>query len=398
MNLKLIFISILLLLSYFSTAQKSEKKDSVNLRKSPLQISYGDKGWQFEYNKSYMMQMQWRIQSRYMHHTQDAQFTIPEEDSNDQSFNLQRVRLKVGGYAFQPYIDYYFEYDFPSNNLLNAVLTIKKYKALQFKVGQWKLEYNTERYVSSGKQQLVDRSISNRFFTLDRQIGLMLLGDIFENRAAYSSYNLGIFNGNGRGMQNDDGQFLFLARYQFNLWKRKLKKSFCDLERTQKPEGFIALSYVYNESHYTSFSSNGGGQLPGYVYDENQFFRIQQYNLELMFKYKGFSFSSENHFKDIYNLKDQEYSQIWGGYLMSGYFFSEIISFVPKALELTARYARISNPSFFTKDISEYTVGANWFFNKHLNKLTVDFSYIQNQDFVRQEDNFRFRIQWDISF
>ena len=389
---------VLFFINYSCLAENLLDKDSLINKKIKPQVSYGNKGWQFEYNKKYMMQMQWRIQSRYLHQSQAAKFTVAEEDNNDKSFSLQRVRLKVGGYAFQPYIDYYFEYDFPSNNLLNIVLNIKKYQALQFKVGQWKIEHNIERYISSGRQQLVDRSISNRFFTLDRQIGIMLLGNIFENTPGFSSYNLGIFNGNGIGTQNNDGQFLFLARYQLNLWKHKIKPSFSDINKTHNPEGFIALSYVFNKSHYTSFSSNGGEQLPGYTYDDNQFYKIQQYNIELMYKYKGFSFSSENHIKNILDLTNSQYSQIWGGYLMAGYFFSEIIDFMPPPLELTARYAHISNPSLFSNNISEYIIGCNWFFHQHLNKLSFDISYIQNQDFVKNENNFRFRVQWDISF
>jgi len=382
------------------TAMGTPKSDSKadTIKPDKVEMSYGKKGWQFEYGNKYLMQLEWRVQSRYLTQTQNSVFYIEEEDSNDKSFNLQRFRLKVGGYAYKPYITYYFEYDFPSNSLLNTVITVSKYKALQFKVGQWKIEYNTERYISSGKQQLVDRSVSNRYFTLDRQIGVMLLGDLFTGTLASSTYNIGVFNGNGRMAQNDDGQYLFFARYQWNLWRRKMKMSYSDLSIVQKPEGFIAFAYVNNTSRYTSFSTSGGGHLPGYSEEDGQNYQLNQYNLELMFKYKGLSLTSENHIKNIDNLKTHESSQIIGGYAMAGYFFHQLIPFVPEPLEIITRFALINNKTFCSKNINEYIIGANWFFSGHRNKLSVDVSYIENQDFVDHEDNVRVRLQWDISF
>jgi len=363
-----------------------------------MHLSYGDKGWEFAYNDNFLMQMQWRLQFRMEFHSKDIRFFVPEEDALDGSFNMQRARLKVGGYAYQKYIKYYFEYDFPSNSLLNWEFTIAKFKGLQFKLGQWKVKYNIERFISSGKQQLVDRSISNRFFTFDRQIGVELLGDLFTGKIGSSSYNIGIFNGNGRMEPNTDGKFMFLARYQWNFSRQPMKISYCDLKRVDKPEGFIALVYARNQSAYTRFSTNAGGQLPGYADGDPLQYLINQYNMEVMFKYKGFSYSSEAHIKDIDDKVLEQKSHLYGGYAMIGYFFNEVFDFFPKKLELVGRYALVTNYTLFDLPINEYSIGLNYFFAGHLNKLTFDFSYIENQDFEGDEDNFRFRLQWDVSF
>ncbi len=365
---------------------------------SKVQVGYGNKGWEFAYDNRFLMRMQWRLQFRVQFHSNDVGFFVPEEDDLNGSFNVQRARLKVGGYAYQKYINYYLEYDFPSAYLLNWEFTITKFKALQFKLGQWKIKYNTERFISSGKQQFVDRSIANRFFTFDRQIGIMLKGDLFTEKKASSSYNIGIFNGNGRMATNDDGKFLFFARYQWNFSRNPMKMSYCDIEKSGKPKGFIAFAYVQNQSAYTRFSSDGGGQLPGYSDGELTQYHINQFNMELMFQYKGFSFASENHLKNIDDILALQKSQLYGGYLTAGYFFSEIFNFFPKKLELIGRYALVNNQSIFPDNINEYSIGLNYFFKKHLNKLSFDFSYIENQDFVGEEDNFRFRLQWDVSF
>jgi hypothetical protein len=370
----------------------------INNDHSKASLNYGSKGWVFEYDKHFQMQMQWRLQFRFQSNSEDAFFYIREEDTPDGSFNVQRARLKVGGYAYEPFLKYYLEYDFPSAYLLNWEFTMAKWKAFQIKVGQWKIKYNTERFISSGKQQMVDRSIANRYFTFDRQIGFEILGDLFDGKVGSSSYNVGIFNGNGRAAENDDGNYLFLFRYQWNFSRHPMKMSFCDIGRTQKVEGFLALVYAHNQSQFTRFSSDGGGKLPGYDIGNKNQYVIEQANFEYMLKYKGFSLSGENHLKYIDDrLRDQQ-SLLYGGYVMGGYFFSEILNFVPPQLEFIARYGLVSNDEFYSDNINEYVVGFNWFFKGHLNKLTMDLAYIDNQDFVSDEDNFRFRLQWDVSF
>jgi hypothetical protein len=371
----------------------SKKESSSNIK-----MSYGSKGWVMNFDEKFLMRVQWRLQFRYESQSTTPLFFIPEEDAIDGSFNVQRARLKVGGFAYQPYIKYYLEYDFPSAYLLNWEFTFARLKYLQFKLGQWKIKYNTERFISSGKQQFVERSVSNRYFTFDRQMGVMLKGDLFDGKIASGSYNIGLFNGNGRMAQNDDGKFLFFSRYQWNFSRHPMKMSYCDIDRITKPEGFIALAYAHNQSAYTRFSSSGGGTLPGYVIGEGRQYNIHQYNVEAMFKYRGLSITNENHIKNIDDRELLQKSQIYGGYAMAGYFFSEIAKFVPKPLEVIVRYAYVSNNTFFSENINEYSLGLNWFFKGHLSKLTADFSYVENQDFVSNEDNFRFRIQWDVSF
>ncbi len=400
-------------MSSMATAQKDStvvskikkiREDSVIIYQSKeespsdISISYGNKGWVMEFDKKFMMRVQWRLQFRFESQSKTPLFFIPEEDVLDGSFNVQRARLKVGGYAYQPYINYYLEYDFPSGYLLNWEFTFARLKYLQFKLGQWKISYNTERYISSGKQQFVERSVSNRFFTFDRQIGIMLKGDIFDGKIASSSYNFGLFNGNGRMAQNDDGKFLWFARYQWNFSRHPMKMSYCDIDRDTKPKGFLAFAYAHNESAYTRFSSDGGGTLPGYLLGEKQQYKINQYNTEFMFKYRGLSVASENHVKKINDQVDSQVSRLYGGYYQAGYFFSELVKFMPKPLEFILRYAYVSNNTFYNYNINEYSIGLNWFFKGHLSKLTADFSYVENQDFVNDEDNYRFRIQWDVSF
>ena len=144
MKNKYYYLSIIFLL----TAQLTKAQDNTLIttyRKDTLTSSsgisepnkvdatYGNNGWELKYGENNMIQIEWRLQTRYMHQTLNPEFTIPEEDSNDKSFNLQRFRMKVGGYAYKKYIKYYIEYDFPSTTgQTHEILLNTKYFQKEF--------------------------------------------------------------------------------------------------------------------------------------------------------------------------------------------------------------------------------------------------------------------------
>jgi phosphate-selective porin len=89
-------------------------------------------------------------------------------------------------------------------------------------MGQWKVDLNRERVDSSGRQQFVERSIVNRIFTMDRQVGVQLRGRLFEGTMADMRYYAGVFNGEGRGVKNNSTDHLYMGRLQWNFLGRDL--------------------------------------------------------------------------------------------------------------------------------------------------------------------------------
>ena len=105
---------------------------------------------------------------------------------------VRRARLKFGGYAFSPNIVYKIEFGLSNKDIstdkedglgsdasriiLDAVLKWKfgKNKNYELWVGQTKLPGNRERVISSGSLQLVDRSLVNSKFNIDRDMGIHL--------------------------------------------------------------------------------------------------------------------------------------------------------------------------------------------------------------------------------
>ena len=345
---------------------------------------------------------QFRLQFRLSHPWNSDPVTRDDYLSEaETSLSVNRARLKVGGHGYRPWLNYYFEYELASSKLLNFEVTLEKYEQVRLRVGQWKAQYSRERIISSGRQQLVDRSLINRYFTLDRQQGMSLWGRLGAGSAADFSYWLSAFNGMGRGADaNDDGHLMYMGRVQWNALGRVVPFAGSDLATTQRPAFALALGGATNRSSCTRFSTAGCGSLGGFEDGAPGQFRVNQAIGESAFLWRGLSWAHESHWKRIDDLGDGSQTTMAGHYAQLGYFFGEMWEWVPPSLEVAFRYA------VFRPDVDEsknrhdeFTTAVNWFFQGHNNKLTADLSWLRLQDNVTsQEDGVRFRLQWDIQF
>ena len=391
-----LYIKILLVISFlflsFSLYAQEKNKDF-----------YMTKGKGFEFHLKddvYLLQMDFRGQFRgVFSSSMNPEF---ENDFFDQNttFGINRARIKIGGHAFKSYYKFYLEQDLVGGNLLDFRIMIEKYAFLKLKVGQWKARYSRERIISSGNQEVVDRSIVNSVFTIDRQQGVSLYGNLKGNKAANFNYWASVFSGTGRGGTiNDDHSFMYLLRLQWNPNGEVLGFSGSDLKNHQKFISSIAIAGVTNTSRYTKFSTKGGGQLPGFEDGVDGQYKVDQFLFETAFKYKGLSWQQELHYKNIDDRINLDQTMLVGNYVQLGYFFHNSFSKIPKKLEIFARHAYYNaNTNISGSNNNEYTLGCNWFFKGHKNKLTLDYSYLKSNDIespMTREN--RVRLQWDIS-
>ncbi|HEY9260463.1 porin, partial [Chitinophaga sp.] len=148
------------------------------------------------------------------------------------------------------------------------------------------------------------------------------------------------------------------------------------------------------------FSQAGGGSLEGYENGLPGQYSVNQVNFETAFKYKGFSWQSECHWKQIVDkLNKDETDNLYGYYVQAGYFFHQAINWWPEPLELAARNAGyMPNREADQTKKRETSIATNWFFNGHKNKVTAEVSYF-NYDKTGDvpASQWRFRLQWDIS-
>jgi len=338
-----------------------------------------------------------RFQTRYSDREDEP--LVPDDLRKDGSsgFDLNRARYKIGA-GLGLHFTFYHEYDLRNGKLLDLRGTWKPAAGFNLRAGQWKSEFNRERVDSSGKQQFVERSIVNYWFTVDRQNGVMASGLLFPDQRASTSWWLGVLNGNGLNSDGDGGRPMVVGRAQWNFYGRVLPFSQSAVKRYQEPRGSLAFGFVTNDSPYTRFSSSGGGELPGYSKGVDNQYRIEQRMLEFAWQLRGWSVQSEFHSKRIEDRINGGAHDLHGGYLQGGWFLNEQFERWPRPLELAARIALVSpGRDQDNRANKEYTLAANWFFNGHRNKLTVDLAYLKIREEAGSENDWRFRLQWDIS-
>jgi phosphate-selective porin len=383
----------------FGAVGASAQQESAD---STPRVQHGDKGFEIETaDGQFLFQIQPRLQVRFSYPFDSDPVTLEQFGEGDElSLSVRRARLKVGGHGFRPWLKYYFEYELASAALLNFEVMVQKYESLSLRVGQWKVEYNRERMISSGKQQTLDRSILTYPFTVDRQQGISLFGRLRGEGIADFTYAVGMFSGSGRGGQsNDDTAPMFVGRLQWNPLGDPVPMSGSDLQRHQDPVVGVALAGATNRSRYTRFSQSGGGQLPGFGEGVPGQYRVNQAVLETAAMWKGLSWQQELHWKEIEDRENVETTRLMGNPAQLGYFPSEIWSSVPSQLEFAFRHA-IYDPDRDTDDLTEQEVAlaVNWFFSGHANKLTAEVAHIELDQTTAKTGRTRVRVQWDISF
>jgi hypothetical protein len=365
-------------------------------------VGWGSKGFELRSRDgNFLIQIQPRVQFRYAYPRDQSSATLEDFQGDPQHvFKVNRARLKIGGHAYRPWLGYFFEYELAASNLLDFRVMVERFPGLKLKAGQWKAHYNRERVISSGQQQMADRSLLTRPFTLDRQQGLSLYGRLRGGGGADVSYWASVFTGMGRGAtENDDKYLMWMGRLQWNLFGRVLPFTGSDVAGRDEPEALIALAAVTNRSPYTRFSQDGGGQLEGFPDGQPGQYRVYQWLAETAFMYRGLAWQQEFHWKRVDDQVNTAATTLIGNYVQLGYFLHGVTSAIPPQLELAVRHAFYNPNTALPNDLQqELSFAVNWFFRGHLNKLTAEASlFAFGEEATDREDGWRFRMQWDIS-
>jgi phosphate-selective porin OprO/OprP len=359
--------------------------------------NYGKRGleWSNTETGSYFW-LGLRGQARYTSTEQALRVPSEYRDPSGSDYSMNRGRYKIGA-AYQDSVSFYHEYDLVNTRVLDLRATWIEHPQFNLRLGQWKAEYNRARFDSSGKQQFVERSIATYWFTLDRQRGVMASGRVGQGTGHDSSWWLGILAGEGLNTDASGGRPMVMGRWQWNYTGNLLPFSQSALKRYTQPRASLAFAMVTNESPYTRFSSDGGGQLPGYSLGTDGQYRVWQAMQEWAWQKEGLSFQQELHFKSIDDRASGGTQNLFGGYAQTGWFPSDRWPQVSDKLEVALRGAYVDSDSEDNLESLEFTVGENWFFNGHRNKLTTDVSYVEAQDDSEKGSEYRFQVQWDLS-
>ena len=409
-----------------SVAEKSEKSDKPEKEKAdkgklPVAISYGDKGLEFDAGEKFSLAMQHRLQFRYAYPFDADPRQLSDMDAEGHSFMVRRARFRMGGHAFTKWLKYGFQYDWSQPVLRDFYIDVARFSWATLRVGRAKVIYNDERVASSGRQQMVNRSIVNDVFTVDRQQGAQLMGRLFDNTPADLNYVVGVFGGRGVGERlNDDANMMYAARLQWNTVGDPIEWSQSDHKYTQRWQLNIAAGAATTKSNCTAFETDANScrALTGYTATTTRNsagvitatvspgqFQIDQGVFEIRSVYKGLYFKHESHVKRVVdqsinvNTWPRE-AEMWGGLVQLGYFPHAVLDFVPSELEVAGRYAWV-DPYIAVSgnDQREYAGILNWFANGHNNKISFEVTHhvLGNQAGGSVSEQ-RYRSQWEFTF
>lgn len=366
-------------------------------------------------DSSYSMKFAARMQSLYV-----GEWDVNESEglhNSSSQFLIRRARLKFGGFVLNPKVKYKIELGLTNkdqgkvgtdNNMapkmiLDAVVKWNFYKNFTIWAGQTKLPGNRERVVSSANLQLVDRSLVNKRFNIDRDMGVQLRHHFTLGEDFIVQESLAMSQGEGRNLVQDNlGGYQWTARVEvlpFGKFKGKGDYTGGDLKREETPKLAVGATYDFNDNSVKDRSNMGSYMFidNGMGYYETD---IHTVFIDAMFKYRGFSLMAEYASRDAespiaINSDGSETGDmvlVGNGFnLMSGYLFDNDVEF-------TGRYTTIIlNQDVTGEDVeNQYTIGVSKYFKGHKLKVQSDISYltVENQD----TSGLMYRMQIDLHF
>ncbi len=151
-------------------------------------------------------------------------------------FRLRRARINLTG-EFAENFDFKIEGDFEQSDGISGNRTDfsgtdiwvnwHQFSEAEIKVGQYKAPFGLEQLTSSTKLFTIERSLPTDALTPQRQIGIQLWGEPLANlwpeQKDLLTYYAGIFNGNGRNINNNDNNnFMAVGRMELMPFKGKI--------------------------------------------------------------------------------------------------------------------------------------------------------------------------------
>ncbi|MDB4714794.1 OprO/OprP family phosphate-selective porin [Flavobacteriaceae bacterium] len=335
-------------------------------------------------------------------------------ENRESNFLVRRSRLKFSGFAYNPKLTYKLELGlsnrdisgasaFTSNApryILDAYIRWNFYKNFTLQAGQGKLPGNIERVISSGNLALVDRSLLNSKFNIDRDLGIQFRHHFKLSENFIVKEIFAISQGEGRNITKGNlGGHQYTSRIEvlpFGKFKSKGDYKGADLDREQTPKLLVGVVYDINNNAVKSRSNMGS-----YLETDEGFYQtdINTLFFDTHFKYRGFSIMAEYADRDADDpIAKNEDNSLTGDVVNIGNSTNIQMGYVtPSNLAITGRYTNVNFDSIVSSNnkITQYTIGLSKYVAKHKLKVQTDLTY---EDSVSSSNKLVYRLQFDIHF
>lgn len=339
----------------------------------------------------FSLQIRGRMQLRY-----DLEHPNVEGEVIDHVAQVRRARLVLQGNVFSPHVKYHFQFgfsprdmsnDLPSdptsirrNPLRDARVELDRLRNFTVWIGQFKVPFSRQRMLSSSNMNMVDRSMVNADFNLDRDIGIEAFSKDVGGLGGKLAYYVGVFMGEGRNaFEVSDPGLLYVARVEVNPFGKFEDYVEGDLGRSKTPGLSIGAAYAFQDRAHPARGVVGDPPADGGTTD------FHHATADIMFKWAGLSLLTGGHLRRGVNrvnggaLDDQGMPIATVAARQGLAWYGQLGYVVPKIpLEFAARYGMIRKFEFggdasSQRDANEAGVGVNWYFVGHDLKLQLDY-------------------------
>lgn len=340
---------------------------------------------------------------------------------NSSNFVIPRGRLILSGKALLPELTYLLNIDY--NTATNNPIGFRAYalsyrfsRAVELSVGQNKVPGTREWILSSWvAQEGPDRSMATTFFRPSLSQGIWFTGEPADG-VHYQAMLSNGFNTLNLTPSQLDNRYCWSGSVWWEPWG-DFGPGYADIEAHDQlvVRAGTSLTFSIEQGSQTNSDSPENASIrlsDGTVVTQQGAFApgvtLQRYKIglaaiDLAFKYRGWSLSSEGYFQDLSSLQGSgpipiSSTQACGGYLAGGYFV------LPRKVEL---YSRTSCVTGAFGSGAEYASGVNWFLleGKSNLRFTFDVAWLEHSPaeqnrtgFVAGQTGLLIRTQINASF
>lgn len=329
-------------------------------------------------------------------------------------FLIRRARLKFDGFIYSPKLTYKIALGLSNRDMsgaskftnnapryiIDAVVKWNFYENFELWFGQAKLPGDFETLMSSANLQFVDRSMLNKSFGIDRDLGVQLRHQLQLSENLLLKEAFAISQGEGRNVTSKNlGGFQFTSRLEvYPLGDFTKDGAFLggDLNREPTPKLALGIAYDFNDNAVKTGGNQGVYMLTDSGFHETD---ISTVFVDAVFKYRGFSVLAQytDRTADVPvainsdGLATGDVVNVGSGFnIQSGYLFES-------NWEVSGRYTNLNPETPLTaKNIeNQYTLGVSKYIIGHKLKVQTDLSYLEIEN---SGDQLMYRLQFAVQF
>jgi phosphate-selective porin OprO and OprP len=347
-------------------------------------------------DRRFLLRPRLRLQTLYEGVLADAGTADPN-DPNRSGFSLAHAEIFLEGHAGDPRFEYRLQIDVAEAQPINdAFIGWRMSPSLTLRAGQVKVPFGLQRRTWSGELELTDISSAMAAFSLERDVGLLLLGRPLAGRL---QYDLAVLNGAGAGRGNENIDLAYAGRIAAAPFG-PLPSWEGDLEGQARPLVSVGMAGFYNLVPTDVVARSGGnpdvdgnGRIDSVA--------VWQGGVEARALWRGAALQAEW----FGRLEDPGVAaasrRFWGAYVQASYFI------LAGRLQVAGRLGRTDLPLYGAtadvrasrgSELDEQTVGLNAYFRGHRAKLQVDYSHLDGRNAASVPEAHRVRALVQLGF